>query len=93
MKKIDVLNQTGSKVEEVEVATVSEPEIEIKEPSQETVSVLDRELNEDELPQPPTDEEVEELLEKVQEIKEVKLDNGPKKVSSARAMFDAMFEE
>lgn len=81
--------------EQLAEETVEEPVIEEvhEKDMQEKVSVLDSEIDDEELPKLPTDEEVEEILEKVQEVKEVKLDNGPKKVSSARAMFDAMFEE
>lgn len=80
-------------VEEQPAEEINSQMEEIEKDMQEKVGILNNELDDEELPKPPTDAEVEEILEKVQEVKEVKLDNGPKKVSSARAMFDAMFEE
>ena len=82
------------KAKEVKIKSEEKPvqeEILPEEPSIE--EMVEEQVNNEELPQPPTDEEVEEMLEKVQEVQDAKLDNGPKKVSSARAMFDAMFEE
>ena len=72
-----------------------EPAKEQTSPSPIVEEVLEKILSEDEEQSKvqEANSQDEEVLEKVQEVKEVKLDNGPKKVSSARAMFDAMFEE